>query len=209
MFDLDGTIIDSAPGVLEALAHLHESLGLSVPSEAELLSWIGPPILDSMRDRLGLNESDAHRALEIYRDYYRQNASRVAAFPGIAGLLEQLHTAGIPVALATSKPEITAVEILRELQLLDYFTVTVGATEDESRSAKQDVVAEALRRLEAVGADTSLAVMVGDRMHDTIGAGANGVPTILVEWGYGSPEEAAGTLAVVHSADQLRALLLG
>ena len=94
---------------------------------------------------------------------------------------------------------------------------SVGTTEvtlDNSESGDSvtftvDVVREALRRLQAKGIDTSNAVMVGDRGYDTLGAGANGVPTILVEWGYGSPAEAADTIAVVHSTDQLRNLLLG
>ena len=84
-----------------------------------------------------------------------------------------------------------------------------GASDDEQRSTKADVVAEALRRLQATGVDTENAVMVGDRGYDTLGALANGVPTILVEWGYGSPAEASDALAVVHSTDQLRNLLLG
>lgn len=209
LFDLDGTIIDSAPGLIEALARMHESLGLEVPSDAELLSWIGPPFLDSMRERLGLNEVDARRAREMFRDHYRQNAISVAAYPGVVGVLEQLHAAGIPIALATSKPEVATLETLCGLNLLDFFTVIVGADEDVPRSTKQEVVAETIRRLDAAGVDTSRAVMVGDRSHDIIGAAAHGAPTIMVEWGYGSPDEAAGALALVHSADQLRTLLLG
>ena len=209
LFDMDGTIIDSAPGILEALAHMHESMGLSIPSEPELMSWIGPPILDSMRERAGLSGASSARALQVYRDYYRPSAAQAPVFPGVAGVLEQVHAAGIPIALATSKPETVAVEILRAAGLLDYFSVTVGASEDEQRSAKADVVGEALRRLEASGVDLSAPVMVGDRLHDTEGASAHGVPTILVEWGYGGPHEADDALAVVHSADGLRALLLG
>jgi phosphoglycolate phosphatase len=71
------------------------------------------------------------------------------------------------------------------------------------------VVAEALRRLGERGVDLEHTVMVGDRQYDVEGAGAHGLPTILVEWGYGSPAEAKGALAVVHSVDQLRSMLLG
>ena len=88
-------------------------------------------------------------------------------------------------------------------------TVITGASDDETRSTKADVVAEALRRLQEQGVDTANAVMVGDRGYDILGAAAHGLPTILVEWGYGSPEEAGEAFAVVHSADQLRGLLLG
>ena len=129
--------------------------------------------------------------------------------PASAGLLERLHAAGIPLALATSKPEIQATRILEHFGLAKYFDVITGATEDESRSAKADVVEEALRRLGERGVDLGHTVMVGDRQYDVEGAGAHGLPTILVEWGYGSPAEAAGAIAVVHSADQLSSLLLG
>jgi phosphoglycolate phosphatase len=99
--------------------------------------------------------------------------------------------------------------VLDHADLSQYFDVIAGATDDEERSTKADVVAEALRRLQEKGVDTGNAVMVGDRGYDTLGAAANGVPTILVEWGYGSPAEASDAMAVVHSADQLRNLLLG
>ena len=99
---------------------------------------------------------------------------------------------GIPMSLATSKPELPATNMLNTYGLRQYFDVITGASEDESRSAKADVVAEALRRLAAIGADVSRPVMVGDRIHDVEGAAAHNVPTIYVEWGYGSPAEQAG-----------------
>ena len=99
--------------------------------------------------------------------------------------------------------------MLEHAGLTQYFTVITGASDDEELSTKADVVREALRRLREGGVDVSNPVMVGDRGYDTLGAGANGVPTILVEWGYGSPAEAGDAMAVVHSTDQLRNLLLG
>jgi phosphoglycolate phosphatase len=134
---------------------------------------------------------------------------RSPVFPGVAGVLQRLHAAGIPIALATSKPESMARAVLDHAGLSQYFSVITGASEDEELSTKADIVAEALRRLNEHGVDTTNTVMVGDRGYDTLGAGANGVPTILVEWGYGSPAEAADAMAVVHSTDQLRNLLLG
>jgi phosphoglycolate phosphatase len=85
--------------------------------------------------------------------------------------------------------------------------VITGASEDEVRSAKADVVEEALKRLTAIGADISRPVMVGDRHHDVIGAGAHNVPTIFVRWGYGAPAEEVGTIGVATTAAELGALL--
>ena len=210
LFDLDGTLTDSAPGITSSLASTFETLGLPVPSPAQLVEYVGPPLLDSLRLFAGMNEDEARHALAVYRtDYHENGAFDSAVFPGIRGVLSRLKDAGIPLAVATSKPELQATRILEHFGLAEYFDVIAGATEDESRSAKSDVVADALRRLTESGVDLAHTVMVGDRAFDVEGAAVNGVPTILVEWGYGSPAEAAGAIAVVHSADQLSSLLLG
>jgi len=209
LFDLDGTIVDSAADITASLAHMFAELGLDVPSDEVLLSYVGPPLLDSLRLTAGFDDAEAWEALNIYRDHYGEHVLSSPVFPGIAGVLERLHAAGIPVALATSKPESMAREVLEHAGLTQYFTEITGASDDEELSTKADVVREALRRLQAKGVDTSNAVMVGDRGYDTLGAAANGVPTILVEWGYGSPAEAGDAMAIVHSTDQLRNLLLG
>lgn len=210
LFDLDGTITDSAPAITNSLARTFALLGRPVPSDTELLSYVGPPLLAAFREFAGMTEDEAAEALVVYRADYQGEASLdTAVYPGVAGVLERIHQAGIPLALATSKPELNAIRILEFFDLAKYFTVMVGASEDETRSEKVDIVAEALRRLDDEGVDTSAAVMVGDRSYDAEGATANGIPAILVEWGYGSPAEAASATAVVHSADQLGRLLLG
>lgn len=210
LFDLDGTITDSAPGITSSLATTFATLGLPVPSPAQLVEYVGPPLLESLQEFAGLTEQQARDALVVYRaDYHENGAFDSAVFPGIRGLLTRLHAAGIPLAVATSKPEFQATRILEHFDLAQYFDVITGASEDESLSAKADVVAEDLRRLGERGVDLAHTVMVGDRSFDVEGATENGLPTILVEWGYGSPAEAAGAIAVVHSADQLSSLLLG
>lgn len=209
LFDLDGTIIDSATDITGSLAHMFAEMGATVPSDEELRAYVGPPLLDSLRMTAGFSDAEAWEALHVYRDHYGEHVLRSPVFPGVAGVLERLHAAGVPVALATSKPETMARKVLDHAGLTEYFDVITGASDDEARSTKADVVAEALRRLQLQGVDTSNSVMVGDRGYDTLGALANGVPTILVEWGYGSPAEAGDAMAVVHSADQLRGLLLG
>jgi phosphoglycolate phosphatase len=210
LFDLDGTLTDSAPGITSSLASTFEALGLPVPSPAQLVEYVGPPLLDSLQAFAGLDEEEARKALTVYRaDYHEKGAFDSAVFPGIRGLLSRLKEAGIPLAVATSKPELQATRILEHFDLAKYFDVIAGATEDESRSAKSDVVADAIRRLTEQGVDLAQTVMVGDRAFDVEGATENGLPTILVEWGYGSPAEAAGAIAVVHSTDQLSSLLLG
>jgi phosphoglycolate phosphatase len=210
LFDLDGTIVDSAPGITATLAHTFEQLGLPVPSPAELVAYVGPPILDSFRDLAGFSPEQSQRALTIYREeYLERGVFDATVYPGIPELLRSIHEAGVPLSLATSKPETPATLILEHYGLAEFFDVITGASEDEVRSAKKDVVEEALRRLRAIGADTSNPVMVGDREHDVHGAQAHDVPTIFVRWGYGSPAEEVGALAIVDDADALSDLLLG
>lgn len=210
LFDLDGTILDSAPGIIAALTDTFTFLGLPVPSHDEFMAYIGPPLLASLQDRAGLPEDKAREALEIYRrDFRRDGAFNSAVFPGVIGLFESLRDAGVPMAIATSKPEEQARAILDHFELTDFFTAIAGASESDARTSKAHVVGHALAELTAQGADVSQAVLVGDRIYDVEGAAAHDVPTIIVEWGYGSPEEAKGAIATVYSADRLRELLIG
>jgi phosphoglycolate phosphatase len=208
LFDLDGTIVDSAPGITATLAYTFEQLGLPVPSPAELVAYVGPPILDSFRDLAGFTPEQSQRALDIYRpQYLKTGVFNAAVYPGVPEVLKSIRAHDIPLSLATSKPETPATLILEHYDLLKYFDVITGASDDEKRSAKADVVAEALKRLTEFGADISRPVMVGDRSHDVHGAAEHDVPTIFVRWGYGSPAEEVGTIGVADDAAELERLL--
>jgi len=208
LFDLDGTIADSAPGITSTLAHMFEQMGMPVPPYEELVHYVGPPILDSFRDLAKMTSEQSARALEIYRaHYFDVGVLDSSVYPGVEGVLKGIRARGIPLSLATSKPEKPAIAMLEHEGLLGYFDVITGASEDEVRSAKKDVVAEALIRLAAIGADLSRTVIVGDREHDVHGAAAHGVPAIIVEWGYGSEAEHEGALAVVSTPAELEFLL--
>jgi len=210
LFDLDGTLTDSAPGITSSLVSTFTQLGLPVPDEDALLAYVGPPLKDSLQRFAGMTEAEANAAVEIYRTFANDNDLQDnAVIPGILGLLRDLNAAGIPIAVATSKPESRARRILEHFGLAEHFTVIAGAGDDGSRASKADVIAHALAQLGADGLDLEHVVMVGDRSHDVIGAEVNGIPAIMVEWGYGSPTEATGAIAVVYAIDQLHNLLLG
>lgn len=208
LFDLDGTITDSAPGITASLAWLFETLGHPIPTPVELLSYVGPPLLEAFRDLAGFDAAESAHALDLYRSHYVSTGLYDSTvYPGIAAVLTAIHNSGIPLSLATSKPESSARLILDHFDLTKNFDIITGASEDERRSAKADVVAEALLRFEAAGVDISNPVLVGDREHDVHGAAAHGVPTIFVRWGYGSPAEEVGSIAVVDKPSELSALL--
>jgi phosphoglycolate phosphatase len=209
LFDLDGTISDSAPGIIASLTYTFERIGRPVPPVAELLSFVGPPILDTFRVSLGMDEAEAERALTVYREhYFSHGALDSAMFPGIDVVLRTLHEAGLPISTATSKPETPATYILEHYGLLGDIDIITGASDDEVRSSKADVVEEALRRLDARGFDISRPVLVGDRLHDVEGAAVHGVPVVFAEWGYGSPAESVGTIAQAATPLDLLPILL-
>jgi len=209
LFDLDGTIIDSAPGITSSLAWMFEKLGHPIPTPSKLLEYVGPPLLESFESIGGMTEVEARQALATYRERYLEHGvTNVTAYDGLPELLQTLDDSPLPMSLATSKPESLARLALTHLGLLDRLDILTGASEDETRSAKADVVKLALERLEAFGADISRPIMIGDRFYDIEGAAANGVPTIFVEWGYGSPAEQVGSVASVATPAELRALLL-
>jgi phosphoglycolate phosphatase len=208
LLDLDGTIVDSAPGITATLAWTFERLGMPIPSPSDMLAWVGPPLLDAFRELGGLPEDEARAALAVYRERYRAiGVYDATVYPGMADLIRDLHAHGVPTSLATSKPESLARAILEREGLLPLVDVITGASEDERRSAKADVVELALERLRERGADVSRPVLVGDRHHDVEGAVVHDVPTILVAWGYGAPSESAGAIAPARDTDELRAEL--
>ena len=207
LFDLDGTIVDSAPGILSSLVFTFEQLRMPIPAPAELLTWVGPPLLDSFRDLAQLDEQASRHALALYREHYAEvGVFDATPYPGVLDVLREIHDAGVPLSLATSKPESTARVILEHFGIDGAFTEITGASDDETRSSKPDVVAEALRRL-AADAELPRPVMVGDRVHDVEGAAAHEVPTIFVTWGYGSPAESVGAIAIADTSAQLLAEL--
>lgn len=208
LLDLDGTITDSAPGITDTLAYTFAAMGLEVPDADELLRYVGPPILDSFRDRAGMSLDERMRALAIYRErYLDRGAYDAVLYPGMGELIADIAAAGIPLSLATSKPELPATLMLEHFTIAHHFTIVTGASADETRSAKADVVAEALVRLRARNADLTRPIMIGDRIHDIEGAGAHGIPTIAVTWGYGDQAEHAHAHAVADDVVALHALL--
>ena len=97
LFDLDGTILDSAPGITETLAYMFEKLERPVPSQARLLEYVGPPILDSFRDLAGMSPAQSLAALDVYRvRYLERGALGSTVYPGVGRLLRQVAESPLP-----------------------------------------------------------------------------------------------------------------
>ncbi|WP_374315978.1 HAD hydrolase-like protein [Microbacterium sp.] len=211
LWDVDGTIVDASDGILRRLTIALEHFGRRPPTRAELVHWIGPPMYESFQVNVGMTPAEASEAVAFYRVLGKQDGYTTGAklFDGVGELIRDVAAAGIPQATASSKPEVQVAALMDHFDLSPALTAVVGATPDEKTlSAKADIVAEALRRLEAAGVDTSRPVLVGDRHHDVEGGAAQGVPVIFVRWGFSWPHEADGAQAAVDDVAQLRRLLL-
>lgn len=208
LLDLDGTLVDSAPGIVSTLAFTLQKLGKPVPAMKDLLRWVGPPLPESFRTRAGLTAEEIVDAIEIYRDRYLDvGAYDAKLFDGVAVLLKGLKKAGAHLALATSKPLTPASIMLEHFTLTPFFDVIAAAADDESRGRKDQVVEDALRGLVAQNLPVNNIIMVGDRIHDVEGAAVHGIETIMVRWGYGGPEEWARAHRSVDTPHQLHQAL--
>jgi phosphoglycolate phosphatase len=208
LFDLDGTLSDPAAGITRSLAFALDAVGRPVADPDSLRWLIGPPLLDAFAE-MGLSRGDVDRAIAAYRERYTTvGMFENVLIPGIDALLSELVDAGQRLALATSKPEPFAIGILDHFGLRDRFEVVAGATLDNRRRHKDEVVLHALEHLGLP--DPGSVLMVGDREHDVVGASEHGVDTIGVLWGFGSREELelAGAKTIVESVAELRAELL-
>ena len=211
LWDVDGTIVDASDGILRRLTIALEHFGKPAPTRGELVHWIGPPMFDSFQTNVGMTSAEATEAVAYYRAIGKADGYTTGAklYPGIAQLIADLDAAGIAQATASSKPEVQVVALMEHFDLAPHLRAMAGATPDEKTLAsKADIVAEALRRLRAAGADTSRPVLIGDRHHDVEGGAAQGVPVIFVRWGFSWPHESEGATAAVDDVDALRALLL-
>lgn len=200
-FDLDGTLTDSGEGIINCAALALEHFGLPVPSREEMRVFVGPP-LDQTFIKFGVPADKTDEAIDVFRSRYIPIGKfENHPYPGIHEALKTLKAQGHRLFVATSKPEETALEVLEKFELTEYFEQICGATMDNSRCHKADVIAY----LQGQVGDISKAIMVGDTQFDVLGAAAHGIPTIGVAWGYGEVKDmqAAGAARIVYTMDEL------
>ena len=204
LFDLDGTLTDPGRGITNSVAYALEKFGVSVSDKKELYKLIGPPLTDSFEKYYGFSKEDALIAVEYYREYFKpKGIYENEIYSGVPELLKSLKESGKTVILATSKPEIFAIEILKYFGIDEYFDFVAGATLDKSRTKKGDVIAYALNSCNIT--DKSDCLMVGDREQDIKGAIANGIDSLGVLYGYGDFEELsnAGATYIAKTVDEI------
>jgi len=209
LFDLDGTLTDSGLGVGNGVLYALEKMGFAKPNDAELRKYLGPPLWTSFSDFAGMDETQTIEAVRLYREYYNDiGAYENSVYPGIPELLTKLVADGKRLAVATSKVDYAAVNILQHFNMDHFFDVIAGSDETgELRGTKALVIGHALAELRMC--DGTSIVMIGDREHDILGAKELGIPGIGVLYGYGDRAEldSAGAIEIVSNVSGLEVAL--
>jgi phosphoglycolate phosphatase len=209
IFDLDGTLSDPGEGIVNSLKHALKHFGLEGDPKI-LRKFIGPPLAESFKEFFNFDPEQTAEAIRLYRQYFHEfGLFQNVIYPGIPELLEDLTKAGNTLAIATTKPEVYAVQILEYFKIDHLFRkeLVVGSFLDGRRTNKGELIATVLQRL---GCSPQDAVMIGDRKYDIIGAKANHIDVIGITYGYGDVDEieAFTPTAIAHSVEELRQLLL-
>ncbi len=188
LFDLDGTLTDPGLGITNSVIYALHKFNIEVNERSLLYKFIGPPLKDSFKKYYDFSDEQSDLAIRYYREYFKkQGMFENEVYDGIHDLLIKLKAKGKSLIVATSKPEAFAVDILHHFDLYDYFDFVAGATMDDSRNKKADIIRFALNNCNI--SDKKSALMIGDREHDIIGAKDNGLDSIGVSYGYGSYDE--------------------
>ena len=205
IFDLDGTLTDSKPGILGCLRKVLDDRQMG--DQGPLDRFIGPPVEEWVTDLLpnGTPEDQAALARDYRACYDREGWSNNSVFPGVREMLVDLKAQGFPLYVCTSKQQHFAVRILDAFELSPLFTAIYGDKSEYTSHSKVDLLANILRE-NSLGRDT--AFMIGDRTFDFDAARGNQIRSIAAGWGYGTPEECAQANAIAPTPADVAALVL-
>ena len=208
LFDLDGTLTDSAPGIINSVKYALSKFGMHETDDNKLRKFLGPPLILSFAELYGFSKEKSQKAVEYYREYFVPHGIfENEVYSGIPKLLQKLKADGKTLIIATSKPETFAVQIAEHFEIDSYFDLIAGSNLDNTRSKKAQVIEYALETLGIL--DRAHAVMIGDREHDIKGAKKTGLRSIGVLYGYASPGELenAGADFTANSPEELYTII--
>ncbi len=187
LFDLDGTLTNSEGGIKRCINYAMEKIGKSKLSDEVLNSMIGPPFVVSMK-AIGLTDEETTNAIAHYRSQYAIDGwNDNVVYDGIVQMLSALHSKGLKLSLATSKPMCFAEKIMDYFDMTKYFVFLGAADTDNKRGSKIEVIEYVFQNLEII--DRSKVLMIGDRKYDVEGANLAGIDCGGVLWGFGDREE--------------------
>ena len=208
LFDWDGTVADTRPGIFNSVRYAIGQYGIADKPDDELRYFIGPPLYDGFEHVFGVSPELANELTDTYRVYYRDKGIfECNIYDGVGDLLRKLHDAGVKTAVVSSKPKEFLDRLVEHFGLADHLDAVVGPAMDNHNSNKTVLVNQALKELMLL---SSTVAMIGDRHFDMEGAKAAGVNAVGVLYGYGTEEELckAGADAICDQVADLRGFLL-
>lgn len=206
LFDLDGTITDSQKGILRCTQYALKACGIDEPDIQKLLRFIGPPLSYSFAAFYGMKEPMVSFAVQKYRERYSKigwKENRV--YDGIPACLQALKLQNCQIAMATSKPELYAKQILDYFQLTPFFDAVIGSSMEHSDETKAELMQQAIRQLGILDPEKNHVIMVGDRKFDAEGAATCGIAFAGVNYGY-APTGELESYPHIYLADTVAAL---
>ncbi len=185
LFDLDGTVTDSGPGIMKAAQIALSRYNIEEADTERLRLFVGPPLDKSFIERYGFSKEQAWEAIGHFREYYNKTGVfENSVYPGMETLLKELKDEGYVIAIASSKPIVLIHKVLDHFDIDKYFDVVVGCELDGTRSKKSEVIEEVLRQLGAMALEHGLIDMAAEHELDDMATGHG-----LANTGHGSPDE--------------------
>ena len=207
LFDLDGTITDSSPGIINSYLHSLNKIGLAEDDIDKLKSYIGSPLRAYYTERHNLSTADSDIAVKHFREHYAEiGIFENTIYPNMDVLIDKLSESGFRLYIATSKPLEFAITVLNHFNLKEYFDSIHGSDMSADNRPKDKLIADAILMN---GLSKNESIMIGDRYHDINGAKTNGIASIAVTYGYGSINELSELQPeyIAASADEIEKIL--
>ena len=212
LFDLDGTITDSALGITNAVVYSINklnnlyNLNLSIPNDETLRKFIGPPLNVSFRKYCCDDEKLSYKFIKFYREDYNDNGGlfKCTLYDGIYNLIKTLFENNYKIFLATAKPIESAIKIIEYFDIKKFFNGFYAPSIGGQIKNKLDVLIEAV---EKENFDKSKTIMIGDRIDDIDAAKNVGIDSIAVRYGFGKEEEFKNASYIVNNAYEIFSIL--
>lgn len=204
LLDMDGTIVESGPGIMRCINHTLKHYGLPEAPLEILKKCVGPPLSDTFKNRFGFADDQILEAINVYRaEYNKSGIFECNLYPGIKESIISLSKAGYAVVVTSSKHEVACRRIVEHFGMEEYFYDVIGSTGDASRETKTEVL-EAFFEIHPEKKKEN-AILIGDTVYDAEGAKNAGLDFLAVSYGYGTMESLKQTdaLKIVQSADEI------
>ncbi len=204
IFDLDGTLSNSKEGITKSVQYALKKMGIIEDNLENLVHHIGPPMKDEMLRCYGFSDEQATQATDYYRERYVPiGLYESDIYPGVEEMLVKLKKSGKYLAIATSKPQNMAEEVLKYLNIYEFFDTVMGAQLNGPRQSKAAVLEALFEKIQIK--DRNKAILIGDTCFDVDGAKTVGIDCIGVSYGFGNTQEMLGhgAIAVVNNTKEL------